>query len=813
MPEPALGRPRPRPSLAILALLPVIALVMLACTFNAVARVGRVHPGFFLWQNGFVPAIGVIDDAAARAGLRYQSRLVAVDGRPVADRAAVEALVRAQPIGTLFRYTLEKDGLSYDVHLPSAPLRVWPFVLTLGNYLVNALALLALGVAIIFLEPTSRPGRAFFFFCANYGLYLATSADLMGPSWFQPLYFFLVTLCPVTALQAALDFPAVPPEIGRLRRWLAPLYVAALILGAASVTAFHRDFPLLLTLDWITHLALGIAGLLALAIIVAALRRASLPAAEQRLKLLLFGIGGAFLVPVVVLLVDYTAGADVPLNYLTIGFAIFPAAMAYAIARHDLFGVDRMIRRAVAYVVVTGLIALVYSGFLAYVDYVALPDMSESPAIHVLVTMLLIAIFNPLRDRIQSLTDVVFFRAPYDYRRTVATASQALASLLDLDALVARLVRIITQEMQVERVEVWLRDANGDAFRREGAPAATVPAEAPLVTALAAGSVLHARRGFVDPAPAEPAIAGLGAIGAVLAVPLLFEQRLVGFLALGEKGSGRSYTTDDLALLDTLANQAAVAVQNARAYRALAEANRELRDARDQLVESERLAAIGELSAAVAHGIRNPVAGIKTSAELAVREAGPDDPLRESFVDILSEADALDSRISELLDFARPFAPHYAPADLAEVARGSLHLLRRQITERGITVVAELPASLAPHELDEAQVEQVCLALVTNALEAMPDGGTLTVTVAPAGEDDHVLTVRDSGHGIAEEELGKVFRLFYTRKARGTGVGLATVKRIVEGHHGRIEVASTLGQGTEFRVTLPRHPQARPTRA
>ena len=786
---------------------------MLACTFNAVARVGRVHPGFFLWQNGFVPAIGVIDDDAARAGLRYHSRLVAVDGRPVADRAAVESLVRAQPIGTVFRYTLEKDGASYDVHLRSAPLRVWPFVLTLGNYLVNALALLALGVAIIFLEPSSRPGRAFFFFCANYGLYLATSADLMGPSWFQPLYFFLVTLCPVTALQAALDFPAVPPEIGRLRRWLAPLYAAALIVGAASVAAFHRDFPLLLTLDWITHLALGIAGLLALAIIVAALRRARLPAAEQRLKLLLFGIGGAFLLPVVVLLADYTAGADVPLNYLTIGFAIFPAAMAYAIARHDLFGVDRMIRRAVAYVVVTGLIALVYSAFLAYVDYVALPDMSESPAIHVLVTMLLIAIFNPLRDRIQSITDVVFFRAPYDYRRTVATASQALASLLDLDALVARLVRIITQEMQVERVEVWLRDANGEAFQREGAPTARVPAAAPLVTALAAGTVLHARRGFVDPGPDEPAIAGLGAIGAVLAVPLLFEQRLVGFLALGEKGSGRSYTIDDVALLDTLANQAAVAVQNARAYRALAEANRELRDARDQLVESERLAAIGELSAAVAHGIRNPVAGIKTAAELAVREADPDDPLRESFVDILTEADALDSRISELLDFARPFAPHYAPADLAEVARGSLHLLRRQITERGITVIADLPTALAPHELDEAQVEQVCLALVTNALEAMPDGGTLTVTVAPGGEDDHVLTVRDSGHGIAEEELGKVFRLFYTRKARGTGVGLATVKRIVEGHHGRIEVASTLGHGTEFRVTLPRHPHARPTRA
>jgi len=122
---------------------------------------------------------------------------------------------------------------------------------------------------------------------------------------------------------------------------------------------------------------------------------------------------------------------------------------------------------------------------------------------------------------------------------------------------------------------------------------------------------------------------------------------------------------------------------------------------------------------------------------------------------------------------------------------------------------------LPPHELDVAQIEQVCLALFTNAVEAMYGGGTLTVTVGAASNGErpapaeHVITVRDTGHGIPEEELAKVFRLFYTRKARGTGVGLATVKRIVEGHHGRIEVTSTVGDGTEFRVTLPRDPQGR----
>lgn len=779
----------------------------LACTFNAATWVDRLHPGFFLWRNNFVPAIGSIHSPAVAAGLRYQSRLVAVDGEPVATRDQVESRVAARPAGTVFRYTLVKGADVYEVTLPSRRLDLATFAVSLGNYLLNALALLGLGIAVIFLEPTSRGARAFFVFCMNYGLYLATAIDLVGPSWFQSLYFLLLGVAPATALHMVIAFPAVPERFQALRRVLPILWGVGLALGVGTILAFGRSFRVLLMLDRATHLVLAAAFLVALAIGLLAYHRPRSSAARQRMKIFLLGLIGGSLVPAVLLVAFYTIGAATPLNYLTLTFAVFPAAIAYAIVRHDLFGVDRMIRRTVAYVVVTVVIAAVYTVLLAVVDYVVLPDLYASPAVHVLVTMLLVILFNPLRERIQALVDLLYFRAPYDYRTTVTAASQVLASILDADELVARLVRIITEQMQVERAEVWLLDDARREFHRAGTAAPTLASDAPLVRHLAGsgGGVLHLALGRMSGRVDLEVLSELAAIGATLAVPMLFERKLVGFLALGEKASGRFYSSDDIELLTTLANQAAVAVQNARAYRALAETNRELRDARDQLVEAERLAAIGELSAAVAHGIRNPVASIKTAAELAASEAGPDTRLRESFEDILTEADALESRIEELLDFARPFEPNHGPADLNDIVTGTLHLLRRRIAEEHVRVESAL-GMLPPHELDVAQIEQVCLALMTNAIEAMPGGGTLAVGTAArtAGGATYLeLRIADGGHGIPAEQIPKVFRLFYTRKARGTGVGLATVKRIVDGHRGRIHVESELGRGTVFRIDLP----------
>src|SRR5262249_27795361 len=270
-------------------------------------------------------------------------------------------------------------------------------------------------------------------------------------------------------------------------------------------------------------------------------------------------------------------------------------------------------------------IAVVYLGGVGVLE---LSFAGRSGRLAELVFMLVIVgLFNPLRNRVQAGVDFLFSRDRYDYRQAVGEASRALAAILDVDAVLRRILGTITDTLHIDFGAVWLR--NGDAYRLEAV--AGSPRLDHLPQQLDAHSVLVARleqepQGIVTEVSLQPRAdesrveAELARLGAIVIVPMTLERRLTGFVALGDKESGAFSAREDLGLLRTLANQGAVAVQNARSYRALLQANEELHTAQSRLIEAERFAAIGELSAAVEHGIRNPLAGIKAAAQFASLE-------------------------------------------------------------------------------------------------------------------------------------------------------------------------------------------------
>jgi two-component system, NtrC family, sensor kinase len=223
---------------------------------------------------------------------------------------------------------------------------------------------------------------------------------------------------------------------------------------------------------------------------------------------------------------------------------------------------------------------------------------------------------------------------------------------------------------------------------------------------------------------------------------------------------------------------------------------------RTQMSRAEHLATLGELAAGLAHEIRNPLAGIAGVIEIVSRDLPSTSPARAVVKDVRQEITQINRILTDLLQTARPHPPEVRPSDLNITVEHAVMLARQQVLSRPIKIELVKCPSLPNVEHDSDQMHQVLLNLLLNAVQAIDGPGTVHVEISPI-DDDVAIHVLDSGRGIPPENLANIFRPFYTTKGNGTGLGLSLARRIVEGHHGRIDVDSEMGKGTEFVVILP----------
>lgn len=232
--------------------------------------------------------------------------------------------------------------------------------------------------------------------------------------------------------------------------------------------------------------------------------------------------------------------------------------------------------------------------------------------------------------------------------------------------------------------------------------------------------------------------------------------------------------------------------------------------ANEELVQSSKLAFLGELAAGIAHEIRTPLGIIKNSAQLLERRAGAADDAQaaEWAMFIREESDRLNGVVNALLDVARPAPPDKGPVDLGPIVRRAANFLGSEAQSRGVTIECETDPTLHNVVCDSRQIYQVCLNLLMNALQASGNGGHVRASTrsgqAGASTDATVeIVVRDDGRGIPDEILDKLFEPFATKREGGIGLGLAIVRRIVSNHGGHVEARNLPGRGAEFTVTLP----------
>ncbi len=240
----------------------------------------------------------------------------------------------------------------------------------------------------------------------------------------------------------------------------------------------------------------------------------------------------------------------------------------------------------------------------------------------------------------------------------------------------------------------------------------------------------------------------------------------------------------------------------------------ELKRAQDQMMRVERMASLGKLAAVVAHEINNPLASVVTYAKLLLRrwEKANDDPARHAESRQVLEAIASESHrcgeiVSNLLLFARRTGSRFEPTDVNELVRKVMFLIKHKMDLAQVKSDLQLDAALPALMCDGAQIEQALLALAINAIDAMPDGGTLTFSSGRFGDEHIRLCVADTGIGMDEEVRSHIFEPFFTTKtegeSKGLGLGLAVVYGIIERHSGSIDVDSAPGRGTVFTITLP----------
>jgi len=284
-------------------------------------------------------------------------------------------------------------------------------------------------------------------------------------------------------------------------------------------------------------------------------------------------------------------------------------------------------------------------------------------------------------------------------------------------------------------------------------------------------------------------------LGFVLCLPLLSMNRLIGILCVGKRVPSGDFTRQEVAFIESLTPQAGIALENALLYK-------EQRERFRRMLRADRLATIGELAAGAAHEIRNPLTSIKSSLQYLETRCQVETEKKLLGV-ALQETDRIDGILSALLSFSRPSEIKKERYDLVAILEETLSLLAFQARAAGVEPVTGFPETAVMLEGDKSQIKQLFLNIFLNGIQAMERGGKLSAEILPLDNGKVLVRVTDTGEGIAEENLDRIYDPFFTTKKGGTGLGLSICYSIVKSHQGNIEVRSRAGQGTTVLVTFP----------
>ena len=791
---------------------------------------------------GGLVLVSAVTPEGAAAGIERGNRVLAVDGLPIRDWYRARGW-QTMSLDKPLLYRIEgRGGVVREVSLSPVKRRVFYeqfLVPTFAAVSLVGLAFLFVGALVWRLKPDRAESWAFLLFscCMATGLFSAV-LTYDAPGGYERLLMNM-PLVGATALHLFTTFPSEPPWIARHRRLR---FVPYAIAAAVGLLVLVERF----TAMRVPHLeatSFGIAGVsVVIAIGILVRERIRMRGSPQTVSadIVLVAVLLSLLPVLILFLVQVLLPTTLPVALGMVWFIAFPVGVAWGILRGQLFDARGLARSSAAYGAATLAITGLFAFLITFADaaFARWNVNASSPWFSVVFLFFAILAFNPLRNRLQTLVDQLFDRDRAGYREAVRSISEAMVSMLSLSEIGERLVLALTGSMGVERAMVLLLDEEARAFRPaawrgtwdEEAKKVALPLDHTIAKHLWMRRQELTRADFDDTTDAdtrEVCWDVYDSLDVQLLVPILFGVDLLGVIAVGPKLSGERLGPDDRQLLRTLANQSAIAIENAQAFDEIAKLNetlearvdertRELRDTQAQLMQSEKMRSLGQLVAGVAHELNNPIGFVHANLQLlagfierlvqAQLDHGdvekPRDAIKKLLLRSREGTERVKKIVQDLRTFSRMDQAELADADLNEELRRTLGLMEPRFKD-GIRIEADL-GELPSVRCYPAQLNQVFMNLVMNACDALDSGGTVSVRTrtTPGGVE---LDFADDGPGIPPHLRERIFEPFFTTKpvGQGTGLGLSISHGIVERHGGRLTVDCPPDGGTVFRVELP----------
>ncbi|WP_224366695.1 sensor histidine kinase [Hyalangium versicolor] len=689
--------------------------------------------------------------------------------------------------------------------------------------LLASLLGLALGLSMLL-----RPGRSrgvtlysvFALTVAGYYLALFLAAIFPEPGWVSRIAvgatILLASLVPGTAISFFLEFLGVSKGANMLGRRLGLL---SSVFGLAVAVT-----PLAQT-GW-ARLAVGVwvlgTLLTSVSLLLNQVRTRESPIERLRLMYLAIGAGASILLTALDLI---GRSYDIPLPPLgSIFSTLYLFFLAQTLLRLRLMDLHELFGKIASQTVLAVILAAVFTVLTVWVK--------ENTGLFVFNTVVaafvIIILMEPLRVKVEERVVAIFFRERFELLRALGALRARMATVIDISEVTRMLLDALHETGRVTHTSVYMLAEDRPGYRLLDSRGP--PPENFLDTAAARGLLLAAASGqkavllenvehrlaalrlqategkrFRDEIKRlQDTRSALVQMKSGISVPLVGNDRVIGFLNLWDERVPEAYASDEIALILSVAERVATVLENSKLY--------------EKIRERDRLAALGEMAAGLAHEIRNPLGAIKGAAQCLDPKRLPGED-GEFLGVIVEEVNRLNGVVTAFLDYARPLKQSFGPTDLNEVVTRTMRLIQNDVPKQ-IELAVQLDLTVPRVDADAEQLKQVLINLVQNAVQAI--GATPgRITVGTVKHDrfgefrgnlhEYVeVHVSDTGPGIPLEQQEHIFVPFFTTKEKGTGLGLAICQRIVKNHGGSISVHSRPTEGCSFVIRLPALPAEPP---